>query len=91
VFIQIIGSRALRATQLGERPVSCFTLSYRAPLKGGVSGVALGLEVEQLKLKIPGVGDARRLVRRRPGGEHGATEESPSVLLSFEHWRLVAP
>jgi hypothetical protein len=46
-----------------------------------ISGVALSVEVEELKLKIHGVCDARHLARRRPGGEHGGTE---SVLLCFE-------
>ena len=55
---------------------------FLAPLKGMLSVVALSVEVEQLKLKIPGVCDAHRLVRRRPGGECGETEESLSVLLS---------
>jgi hypothetical protein len=49
-----------------------------------ISGVVLSVEVEQLKLKTPGVCDDHRLVRRRPGGERGETVESLSVLLSFE-------
>ena len=35
-------------------------------------------------MKIPGVCEACHLVRRIPGGELGETEESLSVLLSFE-------
>ena len=74
VFLQIRGSR----------PVSCFALRYRTPLKGMISGVALSVEVEQLKLKIPGVCDAHRLVRHRPGREGGETEVMVSVLLNFD-------
>ena len=47
--------RALRVTQLGSSSISCFALRNRAPLKGRISGVALSVEEEQLKLKIPGV------------------------------------
>ena len=47
-----------------------------------ITAVAVKVEVDQLKGKIPGVCDARRLVRCRQGGESGETEES--VLLSFD-------
>ena len=47
---------------LGSRSVSCFALRNRAQLKGVISVVALSMEGEQLKLKIPGVCDARHLV-----------------------------
>lgn len=49
-----------------------------------ITGVAVRMEVDQLKSKIPGVCEARHLVRLRPGGERGEIEESPSVLLSFD-------
>uniref|UniRef100_A0A8C8F1P2 E2 ubiquitin-conjugating enzyme n=1 Tax=Oncorhynchus tshawytscha TaxID=74940 RepID=A0A8C8F1P2_ONCTS len=62
-------AQALHAMQLGESPVSCF-----APLKGVISGVVLNVEVEQFMLKIPGVCDTHRSLRRRFGGEHGETE-----------------
>lgn len=42
------------------------------------------MKVDQLKGKIPGVCDDRRLMRRRQGGVSGETEESLSVLLSFD-------
>jgi hypothetical protein len=49
-------------------------------MKGDITGVAVDIDYDQLKAKIPGVCDARRLMRRRPGGG----TESVSVLLSFE-------
>ena len=42
------------------------------------------MKVDQLRWKIPGVCDACRLVRRRQGGMCGETEESLSVLMSFD-------
>ena len=44
------------------RPVSYFALRYRAPLKGVISAVAVSVEVEQFRLKIPCVCGARLLV-----------------------------
>lgn len=68
---------------LYTRPVTSFALRSMVPLKGVIIGVALSVEVEQLKLKIPCICDARRLVQRRPGGERGETEKTLSVLLRF--------
>jgi hypothetical protein len=69
---------------VGARDVNCFALKKRALLKGVITGVAINVKVDQLKGKIPGVCDARRLVRHRQGGVSGETEESLSVLLSFD-------
>ena len=69
---------------MGTRPVTFFALKNRVPLKGMITGVVVRVEVDQLKLKIPSVFDGHRLVRRRPGGERGETENSLSVLLSFD-------
>ena len=72
---------ALQIKRLGTRIVTCFALRSRAFLKGVITGVALSVEEEQWKLKIPGVCDARCLVRLRSGGE---TEKTLSVMLSFD-------
>ena len=56
----------------------------REPLKGVVARVAVHVNVDQLKGKIPGVWDAHRLLHRRQGGVSGETEGSLSVLLSFD-------
>jgi hypothetical protein len=63
--------KVLCVTQFGSRSVSCFALRNKAPLKAVISGVALSVEVEQFKWKIPRVCDASCLVRLRPGGERG--------------------
>ena len=49
-----------------------------------ITGVAVNVKVDQLKGKIPGVCDARGLVRHRQGGMSGETEKSLSVLLRFD-------
>lgn len=54
----------------------CFALRSRASLKGAISGIALSVEEDQLKWKIPGVCDDRHLVRSRPGGERNETEDT---------------
>jgi hypothetical protein len=64
--------------------VNCFAFKKRLPLKGVTTGVAVNVKVDQLKGKIPGVCDSRHLVRCRQGGMSGETEESLSVLLSFD-------
>lgn len=48
-----------------------------------ISGVVLSVEVDQMNRNIPSVCDARCLVRRRPGG-NGETDNTLSVLLSFD-------
>ena len=60
------------------------SVPLRAPLKRVSTGVALNVEEGQLKLKIPGVCDARRLVQRRPSGEGGETVKTLSILLRFD-------
>ena len=65
------------------RDVNCFALKKRLTLKGVITGVVVNVKADQLKGKIPGVCDARRIVRCRQGGVSGETEESLSVLLSF--------
>ena len=45
--------------------------------------VTLGVEEDQLKLKIPYVCDARHLMRYRSSGEHVEVEKTVSVMLSF--------
>ena len=52
-----------------------------------INGVGLIVKVDQLKLGIPSVCDAHRLVRLRPGVERN-TEGTLSVLLSFDAERL---
>ena len=54
--------KALRVKRMGKRDVNCFATKKRAPLKGVITGVAVNVKVNQLKGKIPGVCDARRLV-----------------------------
>lgn len=68
------------SSTFGTRAVSRFGLLSRAPMKEVITGVALIVEVDQLKMRIPGVYDVCRLVRCRPGGEH-KTEETLSVPL----------
>jgi hypothetical protein len=55
-----------------RRDKSCVLLCSLggAPPKGVILGVALSLKIDQLKVKIPGVCDAQRLVRCRPSGGH---------------------
>ena len=60
------------------------SLQSRASFKGVIKGVALSVEENQLKLKLPGVCDFRRLVRSRSVGERGEMEKTLSVLLSFD-------
>lgn len=55
---------ALRITCLGTRSLSCFALRSRAPLEGVITGVALSVEMEQIKMRIPSVSDARRFSDR---------------------------
>ena len=57
------------------RIVTCFALQSRALLKGVITGEALSVEKDQLKLKIPGVCDPRHLVQCRPGEECVCTSE----------------
>ena len=76
--------KALCVKQMGARNVNRVALKNRAPLKGVITGVAVFLKVNQLKGKIPGVCDARRLVRCRQRDKSGETEESLSALLSFD-------
>ena len=64
--------------------MNCFVLKKTTPMKGVITGVAVDINVDQLGAKIPGVCDAHPLMRRRQGGESGETEDSLSVLLSFE-------
>ena len=54
--------KAFCVKQTGLSNVSYFALKKRAPLKGVITGVAVNVKVDQLKGKIPGVCDARRLV-----------------------------
>ena len=75
---------ALEVKRMGAIKVNSFVLKKKAPMKGVITGIAVDVKVDQLRAKIPGVCDARRLMRRRQGGESGETEESLSVLLSFE-------
>ena len=49
-----------------------------------ITEVAVNVKADQLKGMISSVCDACRLVRRRPSGVSGETEESLSVLLSFD-------
>jgi hypothetical protein len=81
-----VGQRenALVVKRMGARKVTCFVLKIRAPMKGVITWVAVNIKVDQLRGKIPSVCDARHLMRRRQGGKSGETEESLSVLLSFE-------
>lgn len=58
----------------------CFVLRSKALLKGVMTRVALSVEEEQLKWKIPSVCDTHHL-RRRYGGQ---TEKTSSVMLSFD-------
>ena len=63
---------AFLITCLGTRSLSCFALRSRAPLEGVITGVALSVEVEQIKMRMPNVSDVRRfLTGRRPSGKHG--------------------
>ena len=64
--------------------MNCFALKKRAPLNAVITGVEVNVKADQLKGKIPGVCDARRLVLLRQGGVSGETEESLSVLLTFD-------
>ena len=52
--------------------------------------VALSVEVDQLKMNISGVCDARRLLRRRSGGK-GKTGYSQSVLNYDTEFLLIRP
>lgn len=61
--------------------MNCFALKKRVPLKGVITRVAVNVNVDQLKGKIPGVCDAHCLVRRRQGGVSGETE---IIVCSFE-------
>lgn len=45
-------------------------------MNGVITGVAVDINVDQPRAKIPGVCDARCLMRCRQGGESGETEES---------------
>jgi hypothetical protein len=58
---------------MGARNLNCFSFKNRVPLKGVIAGVAVNVKVDQLKEKIPGVCDARRLVQSRQGGVSGGT------------------
>lgn len=69
------------SSTFGTRTVSRFGLLSRAPMKEVITGVALIVEVDQLKMRIPGVYDVCRLVRCRPGGEHKTVCTSDTVVL----------
>ena len=64
--------------------MNCFALKKMVPLKEVITGLVVNVKADQLKGKILCVYDARRLGRRRQGGVCGETEESLSVLLSFD-------
>ena len=64
--------------------MTCVPLWSRALLNGVITGVVLSVEDGQLKLKIPGVCGARRLVQHRPAEELGESDKTLSVLLSFD-------
>ena len=76
-----VGQRenVLGVKRMGARIVNCFAIKKRVPLKGVITGVAVNVKVDQLKGKIPGVCDARHLVRCRQVGVSGETS-------SFELW-----
>ena len=75
--------KALRVKLIGARNVNCFALKKTVPFKGVITWVAVNVKVDQLKGKIPGVCDARCLVRRIQGGVSGETEESLLYLFYF--------
>ena len=52
-----------------KRGIVVLSKKKKVPSKGVITGVAVNVKVDQLKGKIPGVCDARRLVQRRQGGE----------------------
>ena len=80
--------KALCVKRMRARNVNCFALKKMVPLKEVITGVAVNVEVDQLKGKIPCVCFARCLVWSRQDGVSGETEESLSVLLSFDVLRI---